>query len=190
MAAPPTLRAEDRRVWRRWLQENAASGGDVWLLFYKKHVRKPSVSYDEAVEEALCFRWIDGIVRRVDDESYMQRFMPRKDGSKWSTSNLMRMKALMESGLVTAAGMKVYDSRSYERPEAEKLADQVRDIMPVLESALKKNTMAWRNYSKFAPSHKRRYGLWVATAKKPETRDERIEEAVELIAKNEKELLK
>jgi uncharacterized protein YdeI (YjbR/CyaY-like superfamily) len=106
------LKAEDRAAWRLWLKDNHEVEREVWLLFYKKHARAPSVPYDEAVEEALCYGWIDSMIRRVDDDSYALKFTPRKPGSKWSRSNLARMKRLVEEKRVARAGMVAYEKRS------------------------------------------------------------------------------
>ncbi|MGA2665031.1 MAG: YdeI/OmpD-associated family protein [Nitrososphaerales archaeon] len=184
------VRAADRGAWRRWLVENHGAESEAWLLFYKKRSGKASVSYDEAVEEALCFGWIDGILRRVDDESYAQRFTPRRAGSAWSQSNLARMARLIESGAATEAGLKVYASRSPERPDAERLASSLEEAPSEFESALRKNPVARRNFERLSPSHRRRYVLWIVSAKRAETRERRIRESVELIEKDTKELMK
>ena len=94
-----------RAAWRRWLEKHHAAKSEVWIAYYKKHTGKPCVSYEEAVEEALCFGWIDGQVRRLDDDSYAQRFTPRRSGSQWSTVNLRRFERLRAEGRVTAAGL-------------------------------------------------------------------------------------
>jgi uncharacterized protein YdeI (YjbR/CyaY-like superfamily) len=114
-----TLKAKDRGAWRVWLKEYHSSEKEVWLLFYKKHARKASVPYEEAVEEALCFGWIDSAIRRVDDDSYAQKFTPRKPGSKWSSSNLTRMRKLIDEKMVSPAGMEVYAMRGLSARETQ-----------------------------------------------------------------------
>jgi uncharacterized protein YdeI (YjbR/CyaY-like superfamily) len=114
-----TLKAKDRRAWRVWLKENHSSEKEVWLLFYKKRAGKASVSYEEAVEEALCFGWIDSAIRRVDDDSYAQKFTPRMPASKWSSSNLTRMRKLIEEKMVSRAGMEAYEASHPSAPETE-----------------------------------------------------------------------
>lgn len=103
---------KERGDWRLWLQENHAVQREVWLRLYRRGSGKTGISYDEAVEEALCFGWVDIMVRRLDDESYAQKFTPRKHGSRWSVSNLERMKTLIKDSRVTDAGMTVYKSRA------------------------------------------------------------------------------
>jgi uncharacterized protein YdeI (YjbR/CyaY-like superfamily) len=104
-----TLHVTTREAWRKWLQKHHDRETEVWLIFYKQHTGKPRVAYEDAVEEALCFGWIDSIVRRVDDECYMQKFTPRKPNSKWSDSNRARVKKLLKAGLMTEAGKSVLE---------------------------------------------------------------------------------
>jgi uncharacterized protein YdeI (YjbR/CyaY-like superfamily) len=105
-----SLRAVDREAWRDWLSRNHKTGKQVWLTLYKKDSGKHGVSYEEAVEEALCFGWIDSAIRRVDGESYAQKFTPRKPGSRWSDSNRARVRRLIDEGRMTEAGIAAYDS--------------------------------------------------------------------------------
>src|SRR5262245_26338719 len=94
----------DRSGWRAWLAEHHDRAREVWLIFYKRHTGRPTVSSDAAVEEALCYGWIDSIVKRVDDRRYIQKFSPRRDAGKWSASNLERFSRMVEAGLMTEAG--------------------------------------------------------------------------------------
>jgi uncharacterized protein YdeI (YjbR/CyaY-like superfamily) len=185
-----SFRAKDRGAWRLWLRDNHASEHEVWLLFYKKRVGRPSISYDDAVEEALCYGWIDSIVRRVDDDSYAQKFTPRRRGSKWSASNLARMQKLIEGKRVSRAGMVVYLKRSLDRPAAENLKEMLVDVLADLEASLRRSASAWKNFQDLPPPSKKRYVLWVISAKRPDTRERRIKEAVELMARNARLLLK
>jgi uncharacterized protein YdeI (YjbR/CyaY-like superfamily) len=128
------LEAEDRGDWGLWLMENHATEREVWLLFYKKHVGRPCVSYDDAVEEALCYGWVDSTVRRVDEISYAQRFTPRKPASTWSASNLGRMQKLIEEKRVSKAGMDAYLNRraalepASANPHASAVAKRTKKI--------------------------------------------------------------
>ena len=99
-----TVTPKSRRAWRDWLQKHHAAKPEVWLVFYKRHAGKPSLSYDDAVEEALCFGWIDGVRRRVDEDRYMHRFSPRQASSRWSALNRTRVARMEEAGLMTPAG--------------------------------------------------------------------------------------
>src|SRR5919206_1474760 len=101
---PKTLYVKDRAAWRAWLEENHASEREVWLVYYKKHTGRPRVPYDDAVEEALCFGWIDSLVKTLDADRYIQKFTPRVNARKWSRSNLERVKKLLREGRMTEAG--------------------------------------------------------------------------------------
>src|SRR3954463_13551246 len=105
MEIDKTLHVTSREEWRAWLTTHHASETVVWLLFYKKHVGRPRISYDHAVEEALCFGWIDSIVKKVDDEKFAQKFTPRRGGSKWSALNKQRLRKLIREGRMTEAGL-------------------------------------------------------------------------------------
>lgn len=113
-----TVTAADRAVWRSWLRKNARACSEIWLVFFKKHTRKKCCSYDEAVEEALCFGWVDSVVRRIDDDRYAQRFTPRKPQSAWSQSNVARMNELIAADMVTAAGLAAFAGHK-DRPAAK-----------------------------------------------------------------------
>ncbi len=114
------LSVSDRKAWRAWLAENHASEKEVWLAYYKKHTGKASVSYMDSVKEALCFGWIDGLKRRIDEARYTHRFTPRRADSKWSLQNIRLAKELIASGEMTAAGLAAFDQRvAYDRQAAE-----------------------------------------------------------------------
>jgi uncharacterized protein YdeI (YjbR/CyaY-like superfamily) len=175
-----TVIAADRAEWRRWLAKNFARCDEIWLVFYKKAVGKPSVSYDHAVEEALCFGWIDGMKKKLDEECYAFRFTPRKPKSPWSKSNLQRVERLISDGGMMQAGLKAYDS------------GRVREVPPLpaelpkeLEERFRKQRAAWANYEKFPPGYRRTTAGWVSSAKKEETRIKRLGKLMEFSARNE-----
>lgn len=103
-----TIYVKDRKQWRSWLRKNHASEREIWLIIYKKKSNKPSIPYEDAVEEAVCFGWIDGRVKRIDDEKYMQRYSPRTAKSAWSASNIARAEKMIAQGKMTEAGLKAY----------------------------------------------------------------------------------
>ena len=176
-----TVFAKDRGEWRRWLAKNFASGEEIWLVFYKKAAAKPGVSYDHAVEEALCFGWIDGMKKKLDEECYAFRFTPRKPGSRWSKSNLERVERLIAGAKMKLPGLKAYDSA------------HVRQVPPIptqlpkdLEIRFQKERAGWANYEKFPPGYRRITAGWVASAKREETRFKRLEKLIEFSARNER----
>jgi len=154
------------------------------LVYYKKHTKKPSVTYDEAVEEAICFGWIDGLVRGIDDERYMQRYTPRTSKSHWSEVNIERAKRMIDQGLMTPDGQKIFEHGIKNKKIIP--SSQNFTVPRDLEIALEKNKKAKRNYQNIAPSDRLAYAYWVDTAKRDETRKRRIKETIELLKKNKK----
>jgi len=185
-----SLQVSERREWREWLEANHRDKKAVWLLFFKKRTSKPSLSYEDAIEEALSFGWIDGMVRRVDEERYGLRFTPRRPGSIWSKSNIARVEKLTREGGMTQMGIRAFEGRTNEISMAERFKIREPPAPEDLLIALKRNKAAYQNFSQFAPSYRKRYTMWLESAKTPETRRKRIEEAVELISRNVKSLLK
>jgi len=174
-----TFFAPDRETWRAWLAEHHAAEREVWLMLLKAHVRRPSVTYEEAVQEALCFGWIDGMLRRIDDESHMLRFTPRQPGSVWAVSNKARVERLIAEGRMTTAGMALVDEAK-RRGEWDR-ADEREDVSAVpdaLATALRDDATAGTAWGRLAPSHKKQYLYWIGEAKRPETRARRVAETV------------
>lgn len=179
-----SVRAANRDKWRAWLEKNHATVTEVWLVFAKKGSGEATVSYEEAVQEALCFGWIDGLVKRLDEKHYMQRFTPRKAGSNWSESNRKRFTKMVAEGRMTAAGLaRPPQATSKYVPFAE-----CTDRAPAyLRKAFKENEPVWTNFETMPPSHRKRYIAWIDSAKKEETRQRRIAEAIVLL-KQKREL--
>jgi uncharacterized protein YdeI (YjbR/CyaY-like superfamily) len=176
-----TVIAKDRAEWRRWLAKHFARSEEIWLSFYKKATGKQTVSYDHAVEEALCFGWVDGMKKKLDEECYAFRFTPRKPNSRWSKSNLVRVERLVAEGKMMPAGLKAYNSES-RREVAPMPAEMPKD----LEDRFRKQRAAWANYEKFPPGYRRMTAGWVASAKKEETRIKRLEKLIDFSARNER----
>jgi uncharacterized protein YdeI (YjbR/CyaY-like superfamily) len=176
---------KNRDEWRAWLEENHDSTSKVWLIYYKKHIQKESVRYEEAVEEALCFGWIDSKVKGIDEEKFMQRYTPRQEESNWSESNKRRVKKLIDLGLMTEAGLKAIEIAK-RNGSWYRLDDIDKEIVVPedLEAALAKNTVAKENFKNFAPSHKKQYLYWLKSAKKAETREKRLTEIVKRAEEN------
>ena len=179
------IKAASRGEWRAWLKENHARETEVWLVYYKKHTGKPSVTYIESVKEALCFGWIDGIKKSIDAESYTHRFTPRRPGSKWSAKNFRLANDLIEIGNMTTAGLNAFEQRQeydLEALEAQKYCAQILDAE--IENQLQANREAWDNFKRLAPGYRKQYIMWLQTAKRPETREKRVKEAIGLLAQN------
>ena len=177
-----TLDAGNRRQWRDWLRGHHDSESEIWLVFHKRHTQEKSISYDDAVEEALCFGWIDSIIRRLDDERYARKFTPRKPGSKWSTINRRRYADLQARGLLAAPGLeRAPTSRSGDAPRPS-----LSVIPPYIEKHLKADGRAWDFFQSLAPSYRRVYIGWIDSAKRAETKEKRLDEATRLLASGQK----
>jgi len=174
-----------RYEWRKWLEENHSACNGVWLVYYKKHSGKPSMPYNDAVEEALCFGWIDGKIKRVNDEYYIQWFTQRRKGSVWSKLNSDRVQKLIKEGRMKPKGLAVYEE-AVKKPELfyEINKDRGAIIPDDLCAALQKNKTAEANFYAFPPSRRRLFVLWLDSAKKEETRSARISKIVEQAEKN------
>lgn len=182
-----TLYAASREDWREWLEKNHDTEKDVWLIYYKKHTGRARIPYDDAVEEAICFGWIDSTVKKIDEEKYVQKFSPRKAGSKWSELNIKRARKMIKEGMMTETGLLKFKERNeYDRDLSEALRSNV-ELPPDLEKALNENKKARDNFNNFAPSYRKQYILWVTGAKKEETRQRRIERIVKLAEQNKKQ---
>jgi uncharacterized protein YdeI (YjbR/CyaY-like superfamily) len=169
-----------RNDWRDWLAENNATCPGVWLVYYKKHTGIDTIAYADAVEEALCFGWIDTTVRRLDNQRYCQKFMPRRKKGGWSGHNRRRAEELIASGAMTAAGMaKIEDARANGAWD-KALEDRVdRPVPPELADALANEPKAAVALDRLTPSQRKLFVNWVADAKREETRVRRSARVVE-----------
>ena len=173
-----TLDVRTRQQWRKWLRTHHRSKSEIWLVFHKQHTATKSITYDDAVEEALCFGWIDSIVRRLDEDRYARKFTPRKADSRWATSNRKRYADLKARGLLAAAGReRAPTSRSGDAPRPS-----VSLLPSYIEKGLKRNARAWKYFRQLAPSYRRLYIIWIDSAKRAETKAKRLHEAIRLLA--------
>lgn len=176
------LDVRSRQTWRKWLEKHHASESEVWLVFHKRRTGVTSIRYDDAVEEAICFGWIDSIVSRLDDLRYARKFTPRRADSKWSTINRRRYADLKARGLLAAAGLeRAPTGRSGDAPRPP-----ASEVPPYIEERLKTNRRAWSFFEQLAPSYRRAYIGWIDSAKREETKERRLREAVKLLAAGKK----
>jgi uncharacterized protein YdeI (YjbR/CyaY-like superfamily) len=162
--------------WRSWLQKNGSAAKEIWLVYYKKESGKPRIAYEEAVNEALCFGWIDGMVKKLDDERFAQRFTPRKPSSRWSELNIERARKLIREKRMTEAGLAVFDPK-------RKTETRPAQLPAELEEKFKNHSQAWENFQMFPPYYRKMTATWVASAKKEETRLKRFEQLIEYSAR-------
>jgi uncharacterized protein YdeI (YjbR/CyaY-like superfamily) len=175
-----TITPKNRGEWRAWLERHHGSAKEIRLIFFKIHTGRESITYDEAVEEAICFGWIDGVIRRIDDERYSHKFTPRGEKTVWSRTNVSRAEKMIREGRMTEAGFRKYRGSKIR---------QDRPANPVLPAELKRilnsDSTASANFERLPPSHRKQYILWITNAKKDETRLKRLQEAIERLRRGE-----
>jgi uncharacterized protein YdeI (YjbR/CyaY-like superfamily) len=161
--------------WRKWLRRNHAKSQGEWVYMYKKDAGKVGLRYPEALDEALCFGWIDGIIKAVDRDRFKQRWTPRRPGSIWSQSNKARVKRLTAAGRMCEAGLAAVKT-ARKTGKWQNAYSNLRSphVPPELVEALRADPLAWKNFNRFAPSYRRIYAGWVADAKQVATRERRI----------------
>jgi uncharacterized protein YdeI (YjbR/CyaY-like superfamily) len=179
-----TFYAKSQKDWRKWLEKNHAKEKAVWLIIYKKGSEVPSVYYPEAVDEALCFGWIDSTPNKRDEDSYYQFFAKRNPKSNWSKVNKIKVERLLKAGKITPSGMEMIELA--KRNGNWSALDKVEELLlpEDLKKAFSQNKMAFQYWTKFPPSAKRGILEWILNAKKLETRQKRIEETVRLAKHN------
>ncbi|MBE2267159.1 MAG: YdeI/OmpD-associated family protein [Anaerolinea sp.] len=167
---------------RRWFEENHETATELQLGYYKKDSGKPSVTWAESVEQALCFGWIDGVRRSVDAERYTIRFTPRKSNSVWSAVNIATVERLTASGLMQPAGLKAFAARKAEKSAIYSFEQGDVSLDPAEEAAFRANAPAWDFFNAQAGSYRKACLWWVISAKKPETRVKRLAELIDTSA--------
>jgi uncharacterized protein YdeI (YjbR/CyaY-like superfamily) len=181
MTANETIKPKlfvSRAAWRDWLEKNHDKANELWLAYYKKGSGKSSVTYEEALQEALCFGWIDSIVQKLDEERYIQRWTPRKPQSIWSASNKARVRKLIAKGRMAAPGL-----AAIKRAKKDGSWDKLNDIErigngggppPDVMAAIAAHPGLEKKFAALSASRRKILSYWVASAKRPETRDRRI----------------
>lgn len=183
-APPNSVHPKTRAEWRQWLEKHHTRTEGVWLITYKKATGKPRVEYEEAVEEALCFGWIDSKANKLDDERSMLWMSPRKPGTGWSRPNKERIERLTAAGLIAPAGLAKIEAARKDGSWEALDAVEALEIPPDLEKAFASYGAAKQNFEAFPRSVKRAILEWISNAKKPETRAKRVEETARLAGEN------
>jgi uncharacterized protein YdeI (YjbR/CyaY-like superfamily) len=175
------------REWHDWLALNHAKEKEAWLVIHKKNSRRIGINYGHALEEALCYGWIDGKMKSIDKDTFILRFSPRKPRSVWARTNKETSERLITAGRMTAAGLAVIEEAKENGTWDNAYTNRVKDKVPAeLETELSRNSTAHTNFHKFANSYRNMYIGWINAAKTDETRRKRIEKVVELSAANKK----
>ncbi len=185
MEITKTTTAADGGEWRSWLEIHHATEKEVWLVYYKKASGKPCATYEESLEEALCFGWIDSIIQKIDEERYARKFNPRRAGSKWSELNKHLVAKLVNEGRMTEAGLAKVDF-SLPAPGGVRPKRAPLPLPDWLKTGLMTSPKAWKNFNALPASHRRNYIGWVSDAKREETRQRRIQEAIRMLEKNQR----
>jgi len=183
--------AADRGHWRTWLEKNHDTERKVWLIYYKAHTGKPSIQYNDSVEEALCFGWIDGVIKKLDDEKFGRKFTPRTRNSRWSELNKKRAEEMIREGKMTEAGMALISEAKrngewYRVPSGK----EELEIPLFFKKALMTNKKALDYFNTLAPTYKKHFVGWVSSAKREETRMKRLAEALGYLEQNKRLPLK
>ena len=176
-----TLHIRSRQQWRTWLTKHHRSSPGVWLVRYKTHTAVKSIPYEDMVREALCFGWIDSLVKRLDDDRYLLKVTPRQPASKWSDINRKRWAELKAAGRLTPAGLAAAPTDNSYAPRPV-----IPELPVYIARALKANVKAWELFRELAPTYRRDFVVWIHTAKRPETRERRIRESIRLLAAGKK----
>jgi uncharacterized protein YdeI (YjbR/CyaY-like superfamily) len=174
-----TLYVKERSQWRAWLEANSQQATEVWLVFYKKDTGRPQIPYADAVEEAICFGWIEGKIKNLDQARFARLFTPRKPKSTWSRINIERARRMIREGKMTAAGSKVFDPRNQTPALPTKLPAS-------LHEQFRNHETAWENFTRFPPSYQRMTIGWVASAKQEATRLRRLQQLIAESSRNQR----
>ena len=176
-----TLDIRTRKHWRTWLRKNHQSSPGVWVVCHKEHTGVPCLSYEDLVREALCFGWIDSLIKRLDEDRYARKVTPRKPTSKWSDLNRKRWAELEAAGLLEASGKAAAPTGNAYAPKPV-----IPELPAYIEKAFKANAKAWSFFQTLTARERRNFVVWIHVAKREETRERRIREAVRLLARGER----
>jgi uncharacterized protein YdeI (YjbR/CyaY-like superfamily) len=161
--------------FRAWLAKHHATREELLVGYHKKHTGKPSMTWQESVDQALCFGWIDGVRKSLDDESYTIRFSPRRRGSIWSSVNIKRAKVLIGQGQMQPAGLQAFEARRENKSGVYSYEQRSLELPAPYDQLLKKNQVAWRFFQTQPPSYRKAIFWWIVSAKKEETRLKRLQ---------------
>ena len=186
MAAGKPRFFRNQELFRKWLDRHHASSSELIVGYYKVDSGKASMTWPESVDQALCYGWIDGVRRRIDDVSYCIRFTPRKRGSKWSDVNLKKVATLKRKGLMRPAGLAAYEARVVGRRAGYAYEEETRPLSPEMERRFRANKKAWAFFEQQPPSFRKKVLHWLTSAKREETRQRRLVKAIASFEKGER----
>lgn len=176
-----TLHVKSVVQWRDWLSEHHASESEVWLVFYKQHTGVVSIDYKDALDEALCFGWVDSLIKRLDDQRFARKFTPRRSDSRWSDVNRKRYAELRAAGRLKPPGVERPPTGRGSAPRPPRF-QMPATLPPYIEAALKRHSAARRYFETLTPAQRRPYLAWIESAKREETKERRLKEVLRLLA--------
>jgi uncharacterized protein YdeI (YjbR/CyaY-like superfamily) len=173
--------------WKNWLASNHDKENGVWLIFYKKNTGILSIDYEAAVDEALCYGWVDSIIKRIDDKKYVRKFTPRSENSRWSELNKKRVAKLLKANRMTEAGiLKIEAAKRNGRWDSPGTPVIQFDMPEEFQSALNRNKKAKEHFNQLSATYQKQYIVWITVAKRPETRERRIKQSIDLLENGQK----
>jgi uncharacterized protein YdeI (YjbR/CyaY-like superfamily) len=173
-------------AFRRWLEKNHERADELWIGFYKKDSGKGGITYAQALDEALCFGWIDGIRKSIDADAFTIRFTRRRKNSIWSNVNIRHIERLTAEGRMSAPGLAAYSLRTPERSGVYSFERETAHLEPAMKQRFMKNRQAWKFYEAQPPYYRRITAFWIVGAKKDETRERRLAQLIELSAQGKR----
>jgi uncharacterized protein YdeI (YjbR/CyaY-like superfamily) len=189
---PEYIYFRNREEFRNWLNKYHDSNPGIWVIFYKKHVNIECIEYNDVLEEALCFGWIDSLIKKIDDDKYARKITPRTNTQKWSELNKKKVLELIKEGKMTQAGLNKIDNYlktgkvDWPINKSEVKETKEIDIPDFITEELGRNEPALINFNKLATTYKRHYILWITNARKKETILNRLKESIGLLKENKK----
>jgi uncharacterized protein YdeI (YjbR/CyaY-like superfamily) len=173
-------------AFRRWLTRHHAARKELWVGYFKVATGRPSMTWDQSVDEALCFGWIDGVRRSIDAERYMMRFTPRRPRSNWSAKNIASVERLLVEGRMMPAGIEAFEARDASRAATYSFEREAAQLSSEEERKFKASRRAWRHFTSQPPGYQRALVLWVISAKRGETRLRRLERLIEVSGRGDR----
>ena len=179
-----TLAVRTPAAWRAWLDKHGATEREVWLVFHKQHTGVPSIDYKDALDEALCYGWVDSLIKRLDDDRFARKCTPRKADSRWSDVNRKRYAELEAAGRLNPPGIGRAPGARGSAPKPERV-ELPSKLPSYIQAAFRKHPAAGKLYTALSPAHQRRYFAWIVSAKREATRLKRLDEAIRMLVRGE-----
>jgi uncharacterized protein YdeI (YjbR/CyaY-like superfamily) len=176
----------NRAGFRAWLEQNHDSAAEIIVGYYKSGSGRKGLSWEESVEEALCFGWIDSVRRSVDEQSYCNRFTPRRAGSTWSLRNIRKVEELIAGGRMHPAGIKAFEQRKEENSGRYSFENERKELPDPMLQQFRRKITAWQYFEKQSASYRRTVTHWILSARKEETKQSRLQKLIDASARNER----